>query len=276
MNEFYGKVAVVTGAASGIGRAIAARAAQEGMRVVLADIEADALERAAAELRATGADVLAVPTDVANAESVAALAERTIAAYGAVHLLFNNAGVAAGGLLWERTLADWEWVLGVNLWGVIHGIRSFVPLMLAQKDEGYIVNTASAAGLISTPALSIYTMTKHAVVALSETLSVQLAQQGEAVKVSVLCPMWVNTRIMESARNRPAALQNPSDAGSPAVAEVETFRHLVETGKSPTEIADAVFAAIRDERFYILTHPDVAPLVRRRMEAILDAFEPSV
>ncbi len=275
MREFSGKVAVVTGAASGIGLAIATRAAREGMRVVLADIEADALERTAAALRAAGADILAVPTDVASAESVAALAEQTIAAYGAVHLLFNNAGVAAGGLLWERTLADWQWVLGVNLWGVIHGIRSFVPLMLAQQDGGYIVNTASAAGLITTPALSIYTMTKHAVVALSETLSVQLAQQDAAVKVSVLCPMWVNTRIMESGRNRPAALQNPASASGPASTEVETFRHLVETGKSPEEIAAAVFAAIRDERFYILTHPDVAPLVRRRMEAILDAFEPS-
>jgi NAD(P)-dependent dehydrogenase (short-subunit alcohol dehydrogenase family) len=275
MREFSGKVAVVTGAASGIGLAIATRAARQGMRVVLADIEAEALERAAAALRAAGADILAIPTDVASAESVAALAEQTIAAYGAVHLLFNNAGVAAGGLLWERTLADWEWVLGVNLWGVIHGIRSFVPLMLAQPGGGYIVNTASAAGLITTPALSIYTMTKHAVVALSETLSVQLAQQGAAVKVSVLCPMWVNTRIMESGRNRPAALQNPEAASSPASGEVEAFRHLVETGKSPEEIAAAVFAAIRDERFYILTHPDVAPLVRRRMETILDAFEPS-
>ncbi|HEY8292423.1 MAG TPA: SDR family NAD(P)-dependent oxidoreductase, partial [Thermomicrobiales bacterium] len=150
---------------------------------------------------------------------------------------------------------------------------SFVPLMLAQNEGGYIVNTASAAGLIATPALSIYTMTKHAVVALSETLAAQLAQQGAPVKVSVLCPMWVNTRIMESARNRPAALQNPETASGPAPAEVETFRHLVETGKSPEEIAAAVFAAIRDERFYILTHPDVAPLVRRRMETILDAFD---
>lgn len=275
MRELSGKVAVVTGAASGIGRAIATRAAREGMRVVLADIEADALERTATALRVAGAEVLAVPTDVASAESVAALAEQTIAAYGAVHLLVNNAGVAVGGPLWERTLADWQWVIGVNLWGIIHGIRSFVPLMLAQNEGGYIVNTASAAGLITTPALSIYTMTKHAVVALSETLSVQLAQQNAPVKVSVLCPMWVNTRIMESGRNRPAALQNPESASGPIPAEVETFRHLVETGKSPEEIAAAVFAAIRDERFYIVTHPDIAPLVRRRMEAILDAFEPS-
>lgn len=278
MQEFSGKVAVVTGGASGIGFGIAAHAAREGMRVVLADIDADALERAASEIRAMGADVLAVPTDVARAESVAALAERTIATYGGVHLLVNNAGVVSGGPLWERTLADWEWVMGVNLWGVVHGIRSFVPLMLAQESGGYIVNTASAAGLVTAPSLGIYTVTKHAVVAISETLSAQLAQRGGTVKTSVLCPMWVNTRLVESERHRPAALRNasPSSIGAgPAPAEVEAIRQFIESGKSPDEIADAVFAAIRDERFYILPHPEVAPLVRRRMEGILSGFEPS-
>ncbi len=275
MQEFSGKVAVVTGGASGIGFGIAARAAREGMRVVLADIEADALERAAAELRATGADVLTVPTDVARAESVAALAERAVAAYGGVHLLVNNAGVVSGGPLWERTLADWEWVMGVNLWGVVHGIRSFVPLMLAQENGGYIVNTASAAGLVTAPSLGIYTVTKHAVVAISETLSAQLAQQRGTVKVSVLCPMWVNTRLVDSERNRPVTFQNPAIEADPTPAEVEAIRPMIESGKSPDEIADAVFAAIRDERFYILPHPEVAPLVRRRMEGILSAFEPS-
>lgn len=276
MQEFSGKVAVVTGGASGIGFGIAARAAREGMRVVLADIEANALERAAAELRATGVEVLAVPTDVARAEAVAALAERAIAAYGGVHLLVNNAGVVSGGPLWERTLADWEWVMGVNLWGVVHGIRSFVPLMLAQENGGYIVNTASAAGLVTAPSLGIYTVTKHAVVAISETLSAQLAQQGGTVKVSVLCPMWVNTRLVDSERNRPVTFQNPAIEADPTPAEVEAIRPMIESGKSPDEIADAVFAAIRDERFYILPHPEVAPLVRRRMEGILSAFEPPV
>ncbi len=275
MQEFRGKVAVVTGGASGIGFGIAARAAREGMRIVLADIEADALERAAAELRTTGVEVLAVPTDVARAESVAALAARAIAAYGGVHLLINNAGVVSGGPLWERTLADWEWVMGVNLWGVVHGIRSFVPLMLAQENGGYIVNTASAAGLVTAPSLGIYTVTKHAVVAISETLSAQLAQQGGTVKVSVLCPMWVNTRLVDSERNRPVTFQNPAIEADPTPAEVEAIRPMIESGKSPDEIADAVFAAIRDERFYILPHPEVAPLVRRRMEGILSAFEPS-
>jgi len=276
VQEFSGKVAVVTGGASGIGFGIAARAAREGMRVVLADIEANALERAAAELRATGVEVLAVPTDVARAEAVAALAERAIAAYGGVHLLVNNAGVVSGGPLWERTLADWEWVMGVNLWGVVHGIRSFVPLMLAQENGGYIVNTASAAGLVTAPSLGIYTVTKHAVVAISETLSAQLAQQGGTVKVSVLCPMWVNTRLVDSERNRPVTFQNPAIEADPTPAEVEAIRPMIESGKSPDEIADAVFAAIRDERFYILPHPEVAPLVRRRMEGILSAFEPPV
>ncbi len=274
MRDFHGKVAVVTGGASGIGFGIAGYAARAGMRVVLADIEADALERAATEIRAMGTDVLAVPTDVARAESVAALAERTVAAYGGVHLLVNNAGVVSGGPLWERTLADWEWVMGVNLWGVVHGIRSFVPLMLAQEGGGYIVNTASAAGLVTAPALGIYTVTKHAVVAISETLSAQLAQQGGTVKVSVLCPMWVNTRLVTSERNRPAAFQNSSAETDPAPAEVKAIRPMIESGKSPEEVAEAVFAAIRDERFYILPHPEVAPLVRRRMEGILSGFEP--
>ena len=268
MNEFPGKVAVVTGAASGIGRAIAAQAAREGMRLVLADIEAAPLERTAAELRATGADVLAVPTDVSRAEEVAALAEQTVAAYGAVHLLFNNAGVATGGPIWERPLAEWEWVMGVNLWGVVHGIRAFVPLMLAQEDAGYIVNTASIAGLVTAPALGIYTVTKHAVVALSEVLAAELAQRNAPIAVSVLCPSWVQTRILEAGRNRPAAIQNAAVPGDDPAGNA-AIRQLVESGMSPEQVAHEVFAAIRDERFYILTHPETKAWIRRRMETIL-------
>ncbi|HEY7910080.1 MAG TPA: SDR family NAD(P)-dependent oxidoreductase [Thermomicrobiales bacterium] len=267
MNEFPGKVAVVTGAASGIGRAIAAQAAREGMRLVLADIEAAPLERTAAELRATGADVLAVPTDVSRAEEVAALAEQTVAAYGAVHLLFNNAGVATGGPIWERPLAEWEWVMGVNLWGVVHGIRAFVPLMLAQEDAGYIVNTASIAGLVTAPALGIYTVTKHAVVALSEVLAAELAQRNAHITVSVLCPSWVQTRILEAGRNRPTAIQNAAPGDDPA--GNAAIRQLVESGMPPEQVAEEVFAAIRDERFYILTHPETKAWIRRRMETIL-------
>jgi NAD(P)-dependent dehydrogenase (short-subunit alcohol dehydrogenase family) len=267
MNEFPGKVAVITGAASGIGRAIATEAAREGMRLVLADIETAPLERTAAELRALGADVLAVPTDVSRAEEVAALAERTVAAYGAVHLLFNNAGVATGGPIWERPLAEWEWVMGVNLWGVVHGIRAFVPLMLAQEDAGYIVNTASIAGLVTAPALGIYTITKHAVVALSEVLAAELAQRDAHIAVSVLCPSWVQTRILEAGRNRPAAIQNAALGDDPA--GNAAIRQLVESGMPPEQVAHEVFAAIRDERFYILTHPETKAWIRRRMETIL-------
>ena len=276
MNEFPGKVAVITGAASGIGRAIAVRAAHEGMRLVLADIEAGPLEQTAAALRATGAEVLAVPTDVSRAEEVAALAERTVATYGAVHLLFNNAGVATGGPIWERPLAEWEWVMGVNLWGVVHGVRSFVPLMLAQEDSGYIVNTASIAGLVTAPALGIYTVTKHAVVALSEILAAELAQRDAHITVSVLCPSWVQTRIIEAGRNRPAIIQNAAASGdSDDLARSAAIRQLVDSGLPPEQVAAEVFAAIREERFYILTHPESKEWIRRRMENILAMPDPT-
>ena len=201
MKEFQGKVAVVTGAASGIGRALAERCAQEGMRVVLAGINEQTLMQASQELQAIGASVLAVQTDVSKAADVEALAQKAFDTYGAVHLLFNNAGVGAGISLWESTLADWEWTLGVNLWGVIYGIRAFVPRMLEQDTEGHIVNTASIAGLVSGPGLGIYRMTKHGVVTLSETLYHELALRGAKVKVSVLCPGFVNTRIMDCAQS---------------------------------------------------------------------------
>ena len=203
MKELKGKVAVITGAASGIGRALADRCVQEGMKAVLADVEVDALAKAEAGLKASGATVLAVPTDVSQARSVAALAQKTLEAFGAVHLLCNNAGVGSEAAIWESTLEEWEWVMGVNLWGVIHGVRAFVPIMLAQDTECHIVNTASMAGLISGPGLGAYKVTKHAVVSLSETLHHELAERAAKVRVSVLCPGFVNTRIMESARNRP-------------------------------------------------------------------------
>ena len=203
MKEFKGKVAVVTGAASGIGRALADRSVQEGMKVVLADVEVEALAKTEAGLKSSGATVLAVPTDVSQARDVAALAQKTLEVFGAVHLLCNNAGVGTEAAIWESTLEEWEWVMGVNLWGVIHGVRAFVPHMLAQDTECHIVNTASMAGLISGPGLGAYKVTKHAVVSLSETLYHELAERGARVGVSVLCPGIVNTRIMESARNRP-------------------------------------------------------------------------
>jgi len=202
MKAFQGKVAVVTGAASGIGRALAERCAQEGMKVVLADIEGQALLQASGDLAAQGAQTLAVPTDVSQAGEVETLARKAFEAYSAVHLLFNNAGVGAGTTAWESTLADWEWVLGVNLWGVIHGLRAFVPRMLAQETECHVVNTASVAGLL--PGRGVYGVSKHAVVALSEALSADLGQQRSKIGVSVLCPGYVNTRILDSSvRHRP-------------------------------------------------------------------------
>lgn len=272
MQEFSGKVAVVTGAASGIGYALAAQAVNEGMRVVLADIETAALDAAAQQLCAAGGDVLAVRTDVADEASVMALAERARATYGAVHLLFNNAGVGNAGNIWEQSEADWQWVLGVNLWGVIHGVRAFVPAMLTQGTECHIVNTASAAGLVSAGALGIYAISKHAVVALSETLASQLARQGAKIGVSVLCPEFVQTRLDTSERNRPAA-SSPSSPSSPSSwgedAVAQWVRAAIVAGIAPETVAAATFAAIRAGKLYILTHPETPSRVRERLERII-------
>lgn len=277
MKEFRGRVAVVTGAASGIGRGLAERCAREGMRVVLADVDDAALAQAARELKEGGAEVLAVRTDVSESAEVEELARRTLGAFGAAHLLFNNAGVGAGTTVWESTLEDWRWTLGVNLWGVIHGVRTFVPVMLEQRDECHIVNTASMAGLVSGPALGVYKVTKHAVVSLSETLCCELELMGAKVGVSVLCPAGVRTRVMDCERVRPAGLRNASagESSHPAVAQAEEMlRRLVETGLPPSEVAEAVFGAIRDRRFYILTHADWKPLVQKRLEDILQERNP--
>jgi NAD(P)-dependent dehydrogenase (short-subunit alcohol dehydrogenase family) len=279
MKEFTGKVALVTGAASGIGRGLAERFAAEGMKVVLADIEREALAATESEMKANGATVLAVPTDVSKASDVEALADKTIDAFGAVHIVCNNAGVVVGGVSWERTVADWQWMLGINLWGVIHGIRVFMPIMLAQDTEGHVVNTASMAGLISLPGFVTYNVTKHAVVTLSETLHHELALRGAKVKVSVLCPLWVNTRIADSDRNRPAELQNEpaADIRTPEMEAMEqSLRQVLASGLSIEEVADHVLRAVRDEKFYILTHPDTKDAIRRRMENILEERNPVV
>ena len=272
MKEFKGRVAVVTGAASGIGRGLAEACAREGMKVVLADVEEASLARVERELKDAGAEVVAVRTDVSKSEEVEALARRTLEAFGAAHLLFNNAGVGAGTTVWESTLEDWQWVLGVNLWGVIHGVRTFVPLMLKGGEECHVVNTASMAGLTSGPALGVYKVTKHAVVSLSETLSCELAIMKSKVGVSVLCPGGVNTRVMECERNRPGELRNApgSESSHPVVAQAEAMLHrLVAEGVEPSRVAEAVFEAIRAGRFYILTHQDWKEQVRKRMDDIL-------
>ena len=275
MKEFKGKVAVVTGAASGIGLALAHRFAQAGMRVVLADVEPAALADAARAVGAGGAETLAVRTDVSKAADVEALASRAQAAFGAVHVLCNNAGVAISGPTWLQTLSDWEWVLGVNLWGVIHGVRVFTPIMLAQGDEAHIVNTASIAGMLCGPGTSVYNVSKHGVVALSETLHHELALLAAPVKVSVLCPGFVSTRILDSARNRPAQLADTA-AALPGRDEMEqAVRQLIATGLPPEQVAAVVFDAIRAERFYVFPHPEWIERIRARMEDIVAARNPT-
>lgn len=272
MQRFQDRVAVVTGGASGIGRASAERFAAAGMRIVLADVEEPALERAAREMAQAGARVLAVRTDVSKAAEVEALARRALEHFGGVHLVFNNAGVYVAGASWEHSLADWEWVLGVNLWGVIHGVRTFVPILLEQKDEGHVVNTASMAGLTSNPFMSVYNVTKHGVVTLSESLHHELAMLGAKVKVSVLCPGFIRTRIADAARNRPSDLRSdpPKPSASPdTVAFDQALRAGVEAGFAPSQVAERVFEAVRDERFYVLlAQPEIRDSLLRRLEEI--------
>jgi NAD(P)-dependent dehydrogenase (short-subunit alcohol dehydrogenase family) len=275
VKEFKGKVAVITGAASGIGRALAGRCVRERMKTVLADVEPGALAQAEASMKASGAAVLAVRTDVSRSGDVEALARQALEVFGAVHLLCNNAGVATEAAVWESTAAEWEWVLGVNLRGVIHGVRVFVPVMLSQDAECHVVNTASMAGLLSGPGLGAYRVSKHAVVALSETLHHDLAERGAKVKVSVLCPGIVNTRIMESARNRPGHLAAAGPLGPAFGVRWEALRRLVPAGMPPEQVADVVFEAIREDRFYIVTHPEGKGAVRTRLEDILRERNPT-
>jgi NAD(P)-dependent dehydrogenase (short-subunit alcohol dehydrogenase family) len=271
MKEFKDKVAVITGAASGIGFGIAERCAQEGMKVVLAGINQDNLSRAEEALRPTGATTLCVETDVSKLADIEALAEKTLDAFGAVHILVNNAGVAAGGPVWESTLADWQWVLAVNLWGVIYGLKTFVPIMLAQDTECHVVNVSSVAGLLPYHPSAPYQVTKHAVVALSENLHYSLAMRNTKVKVSVLCPGWVKTRIMDSGRNRPPELQNEPGSEPPSperAAILASFYQAVQAGLSPQVVADRVFQAIRSEQFVVLTDSDYNSEIQQRMEGM--------
>jgi NAD(P)-dependent dehydrogenase (short-subunit alcohol dehydrogenase family) len=258
MKELRGRVAVVTGAAGGIGRALAERFAEEGMRVVLADLDADGLALAQRALRERGAEALAVPTDVSRADAVAALAERAREAFGAIHVVCNNAGVFAAGPCWQAPLSDYEFVLGVNLWGVIHGIRSFVPILLEQGEEGHVVNTASMAALTSMPLTAAYTLSKHAVLALSETLYHELRARGAPIGVSALCPEAVATGIARSERVRPPHLRRKSgEAEGPEFALVEgAIRDAVARGLAPERIAERVVRAIREDRFYVLPDED--------------------
>lgn len=277
MQNLKGKVAVVTGAANGIGFAIARRALEEGMQVVLAGVRESTLEAARKELLKISDSILVVPTDVSKAADVAALADKAFAHFGGVHLLVNNAGVGGGGPLASATLADWEWTLGVNLWGVIHGIHSFVPRMLKQGEPCHVVNTASVAGLLTYPGSGIYVASKHAVVALSETLQMEMQMAGLPLGVSALCPGFVRTKIMESARNRPQDLSNPPPTAPPSKEQLEAyerFKNAIENGMPPEEVAAQTFAAIREGRFYVLTHPEHNEQIRGRVENMLAGRNP--
>jgi NAD(P)-dependent dehydrogenase (short-subunit alcohol dehydrogenase family) len=277
MREFAGKVAVVTGAASGIGRALAERFAAEGMKVVLADVEPAALDAAAAGLQGKAPALLAVRVDVARPEDVERLAEETYAAFGAAHVVCNNAGVAVIGAVHEHTLADWQWVLGVNLWGVIHGVRAFVPRMLAGGDEGHIVNTASMAGLTTAPYMSVYDVTKHGVVALSESMYKELTVTGAPIGVSVVCPGLIDTNIMRSSRNRPEGLDDPGKAGPLAQAFGQALSDRLVSGYPPSEVADQVVAGIREGRFYIVpAQPEVKDNIAIRAQDLLELRNPTL
>jgi len=289
MREFEGKVAVVTGAASGIGKAFSERFAQAGMKVVLADIEQKALDATVQEFKQREFDVLGVRADVSKPDAIDALAKQTIDAYGKVHILCNNAGVAVEGevsqllsgrgpRMWEQPMSDWQWTFEVNFWGVVYGIRAFLPIMLAQDEEGHVVNTASIAGLTSGAALPIYGASKHAVVRISEALHYQLAEQNAKVKVSVLCPGGVNTRIALATRNRPDELWDGTTA-RPTAEELERREQewaalTGERGMRPEDVAARVFQAIQDEQFYILTHDQYDGAIRTRMENILGRQNP--
>jgi NAD(P)-dependent dehydrogenase (short-subunit alcohol dehydrogenase family) len=263
MEDLEGKVAVVTGGASGIGLALAARAASEGMRVVLADIEADALEQAAGSLPESAATVTVV-ADVSKIDQVEAIRTAALDAFGAVHLVCNNAGVGAGGPVESVSLDDWEWILGVNLWGVIHGVRTFLPL-LQEQGEGHIVNTASVAGLFSAPYMGPYNASKYGVVAISETMFTELEMAQSPVGVSVLCPSWVKTRISEAARNRPGGPGDPEEAA----AITAVINDFISTGMEPADVAEVVLEAVKVRRFWILTHDDTRAAVSARTASIL-------
>lgn len=280
MRDLKGKVAVVTGAASGIGRAMAERFAREGMKLVLADVEERPLAEAREAIARAGVEATAVRADVSKWEDVEGLAKRAFETYGGAHVLCSNAGVGAGGVCWEMPAADWQWVLGVNLWSVIHGIRAFVPRMIAQ-GEGHVVNTASIAGLLSAPGMGAYCATKHAVVALSECLhhDLMITGNGSKVHVSVLCPAWVKTNIADAARNRPASAPAPKQPSPQDQMMEGLVRAAIAGGIPPAEVAEQVLQAIVQEKFWILTHPKTKKAVERRLRGVVEGtlpeFDPS-
>lgn len=279
ISDFAGKVAVLTGAGSGFGLACARRAAQLGMKLVLVDVQKDALDASQAQMQALGAEVMARLVDVSNEGQMQALANDVQQKFGAPHFVFNNAGVGAGGLVWENTVADWEWLLGVNLWGVVHGVRLFTPMMLeaASKDpefQGHIVNTASMAGLLTPPNMGIYNVTKHAVVALTETLYQDLKLVSDQISASVLCPYFVPTGISQSHRNRPSQLKADKPTKSQLIGQAMSDKAVGSGKVSAADVAKMVFDAIEQNQFYIYSHPKALGNVQHRMEAIVQGHNP--
>ncbi len=281
MKDFKSKVAVITGAASGFGREFAFCGARQGMRLVLADLQQDRLDEVKAKLEAQGTQVLAMRCDVRKAAQVQALADAAMDRFGTVHMVFNNAGVGAGGLIWEHSIADWEWVLGVNLWGVIHGVRVFTPLMLEcakneEHYEGHITNTASFAGLLNAPNLGIYNVSKHAAVSLSETLYHDLQLIQAPIGVSVLCPYFVPTGISQSHHNRPDDVKENAELTTSQLAARTVVDKAVSAGKvTAAEVAEISFDAIKEGRFYIYSHPHALASVRTRMDDIIEQRNPT-
>jgi NAD(P)-dependent dehydrogenase (short-subunit alcohol dehydrogenase family) len=279
IENFKGKTAVLTGAGSGFGLECARIGAKLGMNLVLVDVQQDALDKAAAEMTAQGAQVLARKVDVANAQAMEQLTADVKARFGAPHFVFNNAGVGAGGLVWENSVADWEWVLGVNVWGVVHGVRLFTPMMLeaAKADpayQGHIVNTASMAGLLTPPNMGIYNVSKHAVVSLTETLYQDLQLVSDQVSASVLCPYFVPTGISQSHRNRPADLAAEKPTASQLIGQAQSDKAVGSGKVSAADVAQKVFDAVASGQFYIYSHPQALGNVQSRMEAIVMGNNP--
>ena len=279
IENFKGKTAVLTGAGSGFGLECARIGAKLGMNLVLVDVQQDALDKAAAEMSAQGVQVLARKVDVSSAAEMEALAAAVKQRFGAPHFVFNNAGVGSGGLVWENSLADWQWVLGVNLWGVIHGVRLFTPMMLeaAQADpsyQGHIVNTASMAGLLTPPNMGVYNVTKHAVVSLTETLYQDLALVSDQISASVLCPYFVSTGINNSERNRPASMADEKPTKSQLIGQAMTDKAVGSGKVSAADVAQKVFDAVGSGQFYIYSHPHALGNVQSRMEAIVMGKNP--
>ena len=280
ITNFKGKTAVLTGAGSGFGLECARIGARLGMNLVLVDVQQDALDAAALECASVGAQVLALKVDVSSASQMEALGAAVLARFGAPHFVFNNAGVGSGGLIWENSVKDWEWVLGVNVMGVVHGVRVFTPLMLdaARQDpawQGHIVNTASMAGLLNPPNMGVYNVSKHAVVSLSETLYQDLSLVTDQIGASVLCPFFVATGISQSHRNRPADLDSEKPTKSQIIQQAMTGK-AVDSGKvSAADVAQLVFDAIASNQFYIYSHPKAIKSVQTRLEDILQARNPT-